>query len=294
MSQASIIIPTTPPLPGATMVPAINSALAALGTNFAGDTDPAAYAAAYMTWADTANAVLKRRNAANSAWITLGPLFAPGRFYAQGDEPTADIGDIWIDGIGLCHWESSDSKYLRLPFYNMVQTFTASGSFIADGYTKYLSIDGAGGGGAGGRGTGGASGGGAGGQALDYRVTVTPSSTTSVTIGAGGTGNGGNGSSSSFGSLLTLGAGGGGSFTTTAGQTTYGGNGGTGPIPGGRGHYGSNNYFGSGAGSIFGQGGQFTDSTTNDNKGRGYGSGGAGSSASNNCDGAPGIIIVRF
>lgn len=36
--------------------------------------DPAAYAVAYQEWADTANGLLKQRNAANNAWITIGSL----------------------------------------------------------------------------------------------------------------------------------------------------------------------------------------------------------------------------
>lgn len=37
----------------------------------------------YMTWADTGNMLLKRRNAANTAWVTLGPL--SDFFFARGN-----------------------------------------------------------------------------------------------------------------------------------------------------------------------------------------------------------------
>lgn len=66
---------TTPPYSGADMVADANEALQSIATNFAGPTDPAAMAWPYATWADTANDLLKRRNAANTAWVTLGPLF---------------------------------------------------------------------------------------------------------------------------------------------------------------------------------------------------------------------------
>lgn len=49
-----------------------------LRTDFAGSSAPAS-PVAYQRWADTANGVMKRRNAANNAWIIEGPLFAPAR-----------------------------------------------------------------------------------------------------------------------------------------------------------------------------------------------------------------------
>lgn len=75
MTQGPIAVSTTPPLPGLDMVQQMNTALATLGTDFAGDDDPAAYAQPFMTWADTLNGRIMRRNAAGSAWVDLGPLF---------------------------------------------------------------------------------------------------------------------------------------------------------------------------------------------------------------------------
>lgn len=75
MTQGPIAVSTTPPLPGLDMVQQMNTALATLGTDFAGDDDPAAYALPFMTWADTLNGRIMRRNAAGSAWVDLGPLF---------------------------------------------------------------------------------------------------------------------------------------------------------------------------------------------------------------------------
>jgi hypothetical protein len=51
----------------------INSALAAIVSNNSSATEPAT-TYAYMWWADTANALLKIRNAADSAWVTVADL----------------------------------------------------------------------------------------------------------------------------------------------------------------------------------------------------------------------------
>lgn len=75
MTQQAIAVSTTPPLPGLQLVQQTNEALETIATDFAGAADPAGLAAPYMTWADTANQLLKRRNAANTAWVSLGGLF---------------------------------------------------------------------------------------------------------------------------------------------------------------------------------------------------------------------------
>jgi hypothetical protein len=50
-----------------------NNALAALVSNSSGATAPTT-TYAYMMWADTTTGLLKIRNAANSAWVTVGTL----------------------------------------------------------------------------------------------------------------------------------------------------------------------------------------------------------------------------
>lgn len=69
MTQEAIAVSTTPPLPGLQMVQQVNAALQTIATDFAGPDDPAALAGPYMTWADTGNNLLKRRNSAGSAWV---------------------------------------------------------------------------------------------------------------------------------------------------------------------------------------------------------------------------------
>ncbi len=58
---------------GATVRADLNNALAALVSLSSGATAPTSVFA-YMPWADTANNLLKQRNAANSAWVTIATL----------------------------------------------------------------------------------------------------------------------------------------------------------------------------------------------------------------------------
>lgn len=116
MTQAAIAISTTPPLPGLQMVQQANSALETIATDFAGSADPAGNAGAYMTWADTANGVLKRRNAANSAWVVIGSLFDRGAtVYPADGIPTADQGDILVQGAGRMRWFAGTYAPNNLP-----------------------------------------------------------------------------------------------------------------------------------------------------------------------------------
>ena len=74
MASSEIAVSTTPPLPGTVLVQQINDAFEAVATQFSGAVDPAAYADAYMLWADTGTGNVKRRNAANSAWDIVGRI----------------------------------------------------------------------------------------------------------------------------------------------------------------------------------------------------------------------------
>lgn len=58
---------------GAAVRSDLNDALAAIVSNNSGATAPAT-TYAYMWWPDTTTGLLKQRNAANSAWITIGTL----------------------------------------------------------------------------------------------------------------------------------------------------------------------------------------------------------------------------
>lgn len=68
---------------GAEVRAAINNALQSIVTDFAGATDPSTLtptnAFPFCTWLDTANNLVKRRNASNTAWITIGTLNSSGK-----------------------------------------------------------------------------------------------------------------------------------------------------------------------------------------------------------------------
>lgn len=70
MSQNSLVVPNGT---GASVRAAVNSALDTLKTQNSGSSAPGT-TSAYMLWADTTNDLLKIRNAANTAWITIGRL----------------------------------------------------------------------------------------------------------------------------------------------------------------------------------------------------------------------------
>lgn len=76
MAQNPTQVSTTPPLPGLTLVQTVNGALETIATNFSGSIDPAADAFPYAVWADTSTDELKRRNAADTAWVVVGKIFS--------------------------------------------------------------------------------------------------------------------------------------------------------------------------------------------------------------------------
>lgn len=65
----------------------LNNALAAIVSNNSGSAEPATKYA-YMLWGDTTNDLLKMRNAANNAWITVGKLSAVNLGLAPIDNPS--------------------------------------------------------------------------------------------------------------------------------------------------------------------------------------------------------------
>jgi len=75
MSQHDMDIATGDANTGATMRIAINAAIQALASTNSGATEPSTMYA-FQMWTDTANDLLKIRNAANNAWITIGTLSA--------------------------------------------------------------------------------------------------------------------------------------------------------------------------------------------------------------------------
>jgi hypothetical protein len=78
-AQNAVQIPTGSPLPGLTMVQDANGAFSSLATLFSGASAPTAAglgltSTAGIMWHDTGNNLLKLRNQADTAWITLGSI----------------------------------------------------------------------------------------------------------------------------------------------------------------------------------------------------------------------------
>lgn len=133
--QTSIVIPTTPPLPGAALVDDVNDALATVATDFAGDTDPAALAPPYAVWADTANGLLKRRNAAGTAWVTLRKLFeytpaaSDAPYYAKA---IGEVFALWdhLTGISAPPTDNAGFRFIRLTASDSYNTGILTGETV--------------------------------------------------------------------------------------------------------------------------------------------------------------------
>jgi hypothetical protein len=101
----------------------LNNALAAIVSNNSGATEPATMYA-YQWWADTSTGLLKLRNAANNAWITLreldgtltieaGTVSAPGLAFASDlntgiYSPSADQLAIATNGVERVEWGTTE------------------------------------------------------------------------------------------------------------------------------------------------------------------------------------------
>lgn len=89
---------------GASFRSDLNNALNAVATNNSGTAEPST-TYAYQWWADTNTGLLKQRNAANSAWITIGTLASTNLGLATLASPsftgTATFaGDVLLSGTG--------------------------------------------------------------------------------------------------------------------------------------------------------------------------------------------------
>jgi hypothetical protein len=189
----------------------LNSALAAIVTQNSNATAPSV-TYADMFWYDTTNNQLKKRNEANSAWITLGTIDeGTGTFTPSGGETIASQAEAEA-GTNNTNIMTPLRVFQAMKSLTIdVQEFTTAGTAT---WTKpedaiYSEITVVGGGQAGFPGTAQAmcvtatagSGGNAGGTALLRKVASALGATETVTIGAGGTGSSGaSGGTSSFGS----------------------------------------------------------------------------------------------
>lgn len=137
---------------GATFRADINAVLAAILTANSGSTAPTT-TAPFMFWADTANSVIKQRNAADTAWVTLWTL--GGQPLPVGTQ-LAFAGRIAPAGFLLCYGQAvSRTTYAEL--YNVLcpvigtftvtiaspAVFTLAGHFMSDGDAVRLFTTGA-------------------------------------------------------------------------------------------------------------------------------------------------------
>jgi hypothetical protein len=77
----------------------LNNQLLALGTLMSGASEPST-TYAYMLWADTTTGLLKQRNAANNAWVSLGSLATANLgLLASGSTLTAALGSASTPGV---------------------------------------------------------------------------------------------------------------------------------------------------------------------------------------------------
>lgn len=145
MTQQSIAVSTTPPLPGLSMVQQVNGALQTVATNFAGDSDPAAFAGPFMTWADTQNGLLKRRNPAGSAWIVEGSLLQRAiASYPNDAIPSQDIGQILVDGVGrMTFYQGAYAPDMLPPRYRGYPAMSVSGNSFSIAAGAWRAADGA-------------------------------------------------------------------------------------------------------------------------------------------------------
>lgn len=204
----------------------INSNLAALFSNSSGGTAPST-TVAFMDWIDTsgANPIWKKRNAANSAWITVGTITG-STMSMDGSLPSqsGQSGKYLTTNGTVASWGTIAPGSTK-------EVFTASGTWTKPSAGTIALITLWGGGGSGGRNLNDNGGGGGGGACVQrlFQLSDLPGSV-AVTIGAGGAAIGtstdaaGNtGGTSTFGSLMSAYGGTGGGSNTS---NTYGGGGG--------------------------------------------------------------------
>ena len=295
---------------GATVRGDLNNALVALGENSSGAAAPLT-TFANMFWVDTTAGLLKMRNRANSAWITVGTLdvanLALQVDLAVPSRPEAEAGTATTERVWTAQRVKQAIVALKTGLQS-VQVFTTGGTWTKPAGIKSVVIEvtGGGGGGGGAKNANGTGGGGGGGGNSSKFIDVTAIASETVTIGGGGAGGvglatgaaggtsslgahasatggrggvsnaggapaGGLGGAGSGGDINSTGDGGGGGAATMG--VPSGAGGGSARGGGARGHHaGNTNGY---AATNYGGGGGGAVSTDTANKTGGAGSGGA-------------------
>jgi len=277
----------------------MNNALQALGTLSSGATAPAT-TYANMLWYDTATDLLKIRNEANSAWITVGTVdqtnsvFNPN--FLPATQAEAEAGTNNVKGVTPLRVAQAITALAAGGTTVTLRAFTSTASYTpTSGYKWGIAFVTGGGGGGCGTGTTGSSkgAGGAGGTAIGL-LNLTTLGTVTATVGAGGTGrnSGGTGGAAGGASTLSTLTGNGGALAANSDTGASGGSasGGTVNISGGAGGNATAGSFG-GASAVSFWGGGGNNSST-------YGGGGKGANDAANTSGSSGesgvIFIMEF
>lgn len=253
----------------------LNSLFQAIASQNSGATAPTT-TYANQIWYDTANDLLKMRNEANSAWITLGTVdqtnnvFNPNFLPATQAEAAAGTNNV----KGMTPLRVAQAiAALTTSFTSGVniQSFTASGTYTPTAGYKWGIAFVTGGGGTGSTGTGATAGGGGGGSTAIGVLNLTTLGAVTATVGGAG------GGSSTLSTLTGGGGSAGGSTVPGIGGTATGGilN-----IRGGD---------SAGAGSV-GGGGSFWGS--GGNIARAYGVGGPNGNSTGSQVGVAGVIMI--
>lgn len=121
MSQATLVIPTTGPLGMAGVAALINSAMAAVQTNFAGTVAPSTtgYPATYQFWMDTGFTPARLKVYDSSTWPIVGMLDAVNHQFAHSAPPiqasTANRTGVITDANKLIEMNSTAVNGYSIP-----------------------------------------------------------------------------------------------------------------------------------------------------------------------------------
>lgn len=264
----------------------LNSALAAIVSQNSGVTAPTT-TYANMIWYDTTNDLLKMRNEANSAWITLGTIdqsnnvFNPN--FLPATQAEAEAGSNNVKGMTALRVAQAIAALNPAAGVN-IQVFTSTGTYTPTSGYKYAIgiVTGGGSSGYGSSTSNVPATGGVAGNTVIGSFSISALGAQTTTIGAGGLGvtSGiSDGGTSSLGTILSA-SGGNQTIAYTGLVQIQGGRGQTGTGTGGVGGTGGSSFWGGGVG-------QNLDAVA-------YGSGGGGEGAtpSTSGDGKSGIVMI--
>jgi hypothetical protein len=128
-----------------------NNAIAAIVSNNSGASEPSTMFA-YMLWADTTSGLMKQRNAANSAWVTIGTMATTGLgliFEINGitTETAIDQTNDYVpiyDSSATAHRKISPKNLLTVASTSFTPTARGTGTSGSGTYTtqtgKYIQI----------------------------------------------------------------------------------------------------------------------------------------------------------